>query len=401
MTIEKPLPSNTDTNEIEPIKPQFSGEWVKLGDVASYINGYAFKPTDYASEGKPIIRIQDLTGNAYQTNRFAGILDDKYRVGWGDVLISWSASLGVYVWSAEEAWLNQHIFKVQFNKLPVNKRFFIHQTRYVIAESASLAHGATMRHLTKKVFDNLPFFYPSEHDQDEIACHLDEIQLQIDSASEMLVRLDALVKSRFNELFGKVVENNLHFPVIKLDDVCTSIVRGPFGSALKKEFFVPKRPGAYKVYEQKHAIQKQADIGIYYIDGDRYESLNRFECHPGDILMSCSGTIGELYQLPPNCEPGVINQALCKFSLSDAIHVEYFLGCMNQIVDRLGAKGSGIKNVSSVKFIKAIEIPLPPITLQRDFATFSVQVDKLRFKTQQQIEKLEILKESLMQEYFG
>jgi type I restriction enzyme S subunit len=97
-------------------KPQFSGEWVKLGDVASYINGYAFKPTDYASEGKPIIRIQDLTGNAYQTNRFAGNLDDKYRVVWGDVLISWSASLGVYVWSAEEAWLNQHIFKVQFNK---------------------------------------------------------------------------------------------------------------------------------------------------------------------------------------------------------------------------------------------------------------------------------------------
>lgn len=178
-------------------KPRFSGEWVRLGDVASYINGYAFKPADYASEGKPIIRIQDLTGNAYQTNRFAGNLDDKYRVVWGDVLISWSASLGVYVWSAEEAWLNQHIFKVQFNKLPVNKRFFIHQTRYVIAESASLAHGATMRHLTKKVFDNLPFFYPSEHDQEEIACHLDGIQLQIDSASDMLARLDALVKSGF------------------------------------------------------------------------------------------------------------------------------------------------------------------------------------------------------------
>ena len=117
--------------------------------------------------------------------------------------------------------------------------------------------------------------------------------------------------------------------------------------------------------------------------------------------MSCSGTMGELYQLPPNCEPGVINQALCKFSLSDAIQVEYFLGCMNQIVDQLGAKGSGIKNVSSVKFIKAIEIPLPPITLQRDFVTFSVQVDKLRFDVQQQIDKLELLKNSLMQEYFG
>lgn len=253
---------------------------------------------------------------------------------------------------------------------------------------AAQARGATISGITSKSLKAIAIPALALVRQEEIVSQIRNIEQQIADVKNEFAQLNSLVKSRFNELFGKVVENNLHFPVIKLDDVCTSIVRGPFGSALKKEFFVPKRPGAYKVYEQKHAIQKQADIGIYYIDGDRYESLNRFECHPGDILMSCSGTIGELYQLPPNCEPGVINQALCKFSLSDAIQVEYFLGCMNQIVDRLGAKGSGIKNVSSVKFIKAIEIPLPPITLQRDFATFSVQVDKLRFTTDGTIEML-------------
>ena len=101
-------------------KPQFDGQGVKLGDVATYINGYAFKPADYSLNGKQIIRIQDLTGNAYQTNNFAGELDDKYLVSSGDVLISWSASLGVFEWNKEEAWLNQHIFKVVFNKLPVD-----------------------------------------------------------------------------------------------------------------------------------------------------------------------------------------------------------------------------------------------------------------------------------------
>ena len=264
-------------------KPQFSGEWVKLGDVASYINGYAFKPTDYASEGKPIIRIQDLTGNAYQTNRFAGNLDDKYRVVWGDVLISWSASLGVYVWSAEEAWLNQHIFKVQFNKLPVNKRFFIHQTRYVIAESATLAHGATMRHLTKKVFDNLPFFYPSEHDQDEIACHLDGIQLQIDSASEMLARLDTLVKSRFIEMFGGLGSDGLR----SLKDVCSIITDG---THQPPKFVDEGIPFLFVSNIASDAVDYETNKIISVED---YEQLiRRTPIEIGDVLVSAVGSFG-------------------------------------------------------------------------------------------------------------
>lgn len=208
---------------------------------------------------------------------------------------------------------------------------------------------------------------------------LERIESQIEQAKVLLKYLDFLVKSRFVEMFGKAEDEHSDFPVKTLNDVCTSIVRGPFGSALKKEFFVPKRPGAYKVYEQKHAIQKQVDIGTYYISRDRFETLKRFECHPGDILMSCSGTMGKLYQLPQNCEPGVMNQALCKFTLSNSITADYFLGFMEQVVDELGVKGSGIKNVSSVKFIKAIRIPLPPVELQERFAAFVTQVDKSRF----------------------
>ena len=100
-----------------------NGNMVRLGDVATYINGYAFKPTDWSTEGVLIIRIQDLTGNSYKANRFKGKIDKRYEVLNGDVLISWSASLGVYVWSGEKAVLNQHIFKVQFDKTQVNKSF--------------------------------------------------------------------------------------------------------------------------------------------------------------------------------------------------------------------------------------------------------------------------------------
>ena len=180
-------------------------------------------------------------------------------------------------------------------------------------------------------------------------------------------------------MFGNADSSSANFNISTINEICSSIVRGPFGSALKKEFFIPRGVGTYKVYEQKHAIRKRADIGTYYISKEKFDSLKRFECKPGDILMSCSGTMGELYQLPMNCEPGIINQALCKFTLNEKILPEYFFRFMSQVVDDLGAKGSGIKNVSSVKYIKDIKIPLPPLSLQQEFAAFVHQVDKLKF----------------------
>ena len=370
-------------------KPQFSGEWVRLGDAFELRMGKtpSRKNMAYWRNGKhDWVSIADLgtfdkyVGTTKEQISDAAIAESRIKPAPANtVLMSFKLSIGKVAITRSPVFTNEAIMAlVDRGKYRIDPTFIYHQCKAKdwTAGSNTAVMGKT---LNKKTLSETRIYLPGFERQIQIAAELDYLDEQIALANAVSERLDSLVKSRFNELFGKVAENNLHFPVIKLDYVCTSIVRGPFGSALKKEFFVPKGPGTYKVYEQKHAIQKQADIGIYYIDGDRYESLNRFECHPGDILMSCSGTMGELYQLPPNCEPGVINQALCKFSLSDAIQVEYFLGCMNQIVDQLGAKGSGIKNVSSVKFIKAIEIPLPPITLQRDFATFSVQVDKLRF----------------------
>ena len=363
-------------------KPQFSGEWVRLGDVASYINGYAFKPADYASEGKPIIRIQDLTGNAYQTNRFAGNLDDKYRVVWGDVLISWSASLGVYVWSAEEAWLNQHIFKVQFNKLPVNKRFFIHQTRYVIAESASLAHGATMRHLTKKVFDNLPFFYPSEHDQEEIACHLDGIQLQIDSASDMLARLDALVKSRFIEMFGDPNSKQ-----------CKAFIEDAFfiRDDLRKPLSGIERDAMKtgELYPYYGANGKVDDINQFLTDCDALcfaEDCGSYG--PGEptayVIRGKAWVNNHAHLLVAKC-PHFLEYARTYFTLLD----------VNRFIS-----GTTRAKMTQAQ-LKKVNIEVPDQVMLREFDGFVSNVDKLRFDVQQQIDKLELLKNSLMQEYFG
>lgn len=167
----------------------------RLGDVATYVNGFAFKPEDWSSEGLPIIRIQDLTGNSYQANRYDGRCDAKYEVNPGDILISWSASLGVYVWQNEKALLNQHIFKVIFNKVEVDKSFFVHQVRNILDNAGTQAHGATMKHLTKPVFDALPFYLPDLPTQRRIAATLDKVSEGIALCKQMLVDLDTSGRS--------------------------------------------------------------------------------------------------------------------------------------------------------------------------------------------------------------
>ena len=81
-----------------------------IGEASDFVNGCAFKPADWTGEGKPIIRIQNLTDPDKPFNRTEREVAAKYHISAGDLLVSWSATLGVFQWSGEDALLNQHIF---------------------------------------------------------------------------------------------------------------------------------------------------------------------------------------------------------------------------------------------------------------------------------------------------
>ena len=147
----------------------------------------------------PIIRIQDLTGNAYDLGFYNGDYPKRIEINDGDVLISWSASLGVYVWNRGRALLNQHIFKVQFDKVNIDKSYFVYAVRQKLAEMAMKTHGATMKHIVKKDFEETLIPYPSLKKQIEIGTNLDKIDNIIVARKQQLELLDELVKARFVE----------------------------------------------------------------------------------------------------------------------------------------------------------------------------------------------------------
>ena len=161
-------------------------EYKKLGDIATYVNGYAFKPEQRGKKGLPIIRIQDLTGNSYDLGYYEGDYPKKIELNNGDVLISWSASLGVYHWNRGKALLNQHIFKVIFDKVNINKFFFMYAVEYNLKKMSLKTHGATMKHITKKDFDNVIIPFPTLEKQGEIAQDLNIIKRIIEKYNQQI-----------------------------------------------------------------------------------------------------------------------------------------------------------------------------------------------------------------------
>lgn len=191
----------------------------RLGDIATYVNGYAFKPEDRGTEGLPIIRIQDLTGNSYDLGYYNGEYPERIEVNDGDVLISWSASLGVYIWDRGKALLNQHIFKVVFDKLVVDKQYFVFAIKYNLKAMEAKTHGATMKHIIKKDFDNTTVPFPDIQRQTEIAEILSKVENVIDVRKQELQKLDELIKARFVEMFGDPSTNTKGYPVKVLSEI--------------------------------------------------------------------------------------------------------------------------------------------------------------------------------------
>ncbi|WP_303921502.1 restriction endonuclease subunit S [Treponema berlinense] len=350
-------------------------EWktVRLGDVATYINGYAFKPSDWTNEGLPIIRIQNLTGNDYETNYFNGELPEKYYIKNGDVLISWSASLGVYEWKKSDALLNQHIFKVVFNKLDVDKKYFMFTVSNLLNAMTKQTHGSTMRHITKPDFDNMEFPLPPLAEQKHIAAILDKTQKIIAEHKQMLQKYDTLIKSRFIEMFG---DNN--FQKKKWNEIFITKTGKLDSNAMVEDGEYPFFTCAKEVFKiDKYAFDQEALLLAGNNAAGKYDVKHykgKFNAYQRTYVLS----LKEEWEYP-----------LFKYQLEDKL--EYL---------RQQSLG-GLTKYLTLKILETLDFIVPPIGLQKKFTTFVQQIDKSKSAVQKSLEKTETLYKSLMQQYFA
>ena len=195
---------------------------------------------------------------------------------------------------------------------------------------------------------------------------------RIRAEKERLVKEGKIKKSKASKTSDTPHYEQVPFEVpkgwcwCKLDDLAF-YKKGPFGSSLTKSMFVPDSPDAYKVYEQKNAINKNATLGQYFIDKAKFEELKGFAVQPEDIIVSCAGTIGETYVLPQNIREGIINQALMTIRLFDKSISDFYLLYFDFILKNEAAnesKGTAIKNIPPFDILKNFFFPLPPLEEQ-------------------------------------
>lgn len=176
----------------------------RMGDVATYINGYAFKPTDWEDNGLPIIRIQNLNDSKAIYNHYSGLIDGKYRVRSGDVLVSWATHLEAYIWRGGDAWLNQHIFRVIFDKMPINKTYFVYSTEAALKQAFRNAHGfkPTMEHIKRSDFENTVVNLPPLDVQERFAQFVSQIDKSKSAIQKSLDETQILFDSLMQKYYG-------------------------------------------------------------------------------------------------------------------------------------------------------------------------------------------------------
>lgn len=380
---------------------------IRLGDVATYINGYAFKPEDRGEEGLPIIRIQDLTGNVHDLGFYNGEYPKKVEINDGDILISWSASLGVYIWSEGKALLNQHIFKVVFDKVAIDKNYFVYAVRRKLVEMGMKTHGATMKHIVKKDFDATLIPYPTLDKQAEIAANLNKVSSIIEAREQELQLLDNLIKARFVEMFGDARKNPNKYDTVSFIDIVEYM--GDIGSN-----------GANKVVVDHLDMKDKEDYAmmvrftnftkndftddVKYVSKEAYDFFKKSQIFGGELIICKIGSAGQNYVMPYLNRPVSLglNQIMVRIKdnilmpyLYQYLHTDYgeFLisGCIN---------GAVTKTITKTE-LKKIPVMLPPMELQREFVAFVEQVNKSKVKVQKALDETQKLFDSLMQQYFG
>ena len=379
-------------------------EHKRLGDIATYINGYAFKPEDRGSTGLPIIRIQDLTGNAYDLGFYDGKYPEKIEINDGDVLISWSASLGVYIWNRGKGLLNQHIFKVVFDKCEVNKQYFVFAVKHKLKEMELKTHGATMKHIVKKDFDNTVIPFPTVEKQADIAYILSKIESIVEFRQQELQQLDDLIKARFVEMFGDMYLNSKGWPEAKLEsmaDVVSGITKG-------------RKTKAEDLTEVPYMAVSNVKDG--YIDWTTVKTIEatqqeieQYRLLADDVLMTEGGDPdkvgrGAIIKEPlENCihqnhifrvrldESMILPEFFAEY-LQHQRSKRYFLGCAKQT--------TGIASINMTQ-LRALPVLMPPLSKQEEFVLFKAQVNKSKVAVQKALDETQLLFDSLMQEYFG
>ena len=262
----------------------------------------------------------------------------------------------------------------------------------------SLGRGATFKEISKSIVENIEIRLPALEEQKQIARQFGEIYRLISLRKQQLARLDELVKARFVELFGDTILNPFGWKKDLLGAVC-DVRDGTHDSPQYYE-------SGYPLVTSKNVTGGKIDLTDCSLicEADFKKINERSKVDIGDIIMPMIGTVGKpvIVDIEPNF--AIKNVSLIKFKADSRVLNIYIRALLQSdyFDDAVLSKvRGGTQKFISLGDIRKLEVLVPPMELQEQFATFIKQTDKSKLAIQQSLDKLETLKRSLMQKYFG
>lgn len=334
-------------------KAQSAYPIVSLSEVAEVIAGQSPPGESYntVGEGLPFYQGKTEFESIYLGKPQKWTTQVTKEAFASDVLMSVRAPVGPVNMATEHICIGRGLAAIRSkpNALPMYLFYMLRSLEGTITGNG----GSVFDSISRNQIEELQIPLPPLSEQEAIVAEVESYQRIIDGARQVV------------ENWRPRIEVDPEWPVVRLGEVC-EFKRGPFGGSLKKEIFVEN---GYAVYEQGHAIGNQFDSVRYFINEQKFSEMSQFEVHPGDLIMSCSGTMGRVAIVPKNVTKGIINQALLRLTPKDGVDARFVKLWIesDDFQQRLksNAMGAAIENVASVKVLKSIDFPLPDLEGQK------------------------------------
>lgn len=376
-----------------------------LPEVCTIQYGFPFDSAKFSdSNGMPLIRIRDVVrgySETYTTEEYKS----EYIVHENDLLIGMDGEFNIAKWGKTPALLNQRVCRLA-PKDSIDKDYLFYFMPIALKRIEEKTPFVTVKHLSAKELNKIEIPVLSLEEQRKIAETLSKVDELIAFREQQLAKLDELVKARFVEMFGDLVAPQCEYPELKLVNICADaddIKCGPFGTQLNRDEYKAKGVAVWEIPQINSGF---SEMPTHFITEEKAVILNAYSIEPGDIAMSRKGNVGKCGLFPENLKKGIIHSDVLRIRVDkrkvDSCFMMYQLHFSEAVKRQIEMVSSGaIMAGINVTKLKQIKVRIPELENQRMFAAFVERVDQQKQTIQQSLEKLELLKKALMQEYFG
>ena len=388
----------------------------KLGDICTFQSGGtpSKSNSEYFNGSIPWITTVALTGDYIDKNDAVDWITDKAIqesaakiVPENSIMVGTRVGIGKVAINAIPMSASQDIVSLMnIDDAKWDKKFLCKVISARNPYLLSQARGATIKGIKIDTLAKLEIPEIPLNEQRHIAAVLDKVSDLIAKRREQLDKLDELVKARFVEMFGDLGNPLCKYPKYSLAKLCMTpddIKCGPFGTQLNKNEYQKNGVALWEIPQINSGFKLKP---THFLTKEKAEKLRAYSLEPGDIAMSRKGNVGQCGIFPAGYKSGIIHSDVLRIRVDrrrvNPCFMMYQLHLSSAVQHQIEKVSSGaIMAGINVTKLKEIEVYIPELNLQTQFADFFDYTEKSKLTIQQSLDKLEVLKKALMQQYFG